>query len=188
MRTAENGWKARDWLRKTENGWERLRMAGRRAVHYHETTRPRDRETTRPRDNETTGPRDHGTTRLRDYGTTEKHRRSQAFPGILSRAWLRVAVRGCARQLGVRVVQMWCQVEVWLDGGVLARTSPFRRTSLVPQMRRYHVKLSHQAGYFIGIIFLIPKSWTFCSSSSLLSDTKRSLSPGFSCVCPLGTK
>ena len=38
-------------------------------------------------------------------------------------------------------LQMWCQVEVWLDGGVLGRTSSFRRTSLVPQMRRYHAKL-----------------------------------------------
>ena len=60
-------------------------------------------------------------------------------------AWLCVAVRGCARQLDVRVVQMWYQVEVWLDGGVLGRTSPFRRTSLVPQMRRYHVKLKEVA-------------------------------------------
>ena len=66
MRTAENGWKARDWLRKTENGWERLRMAGRRAVHYHETTRPRDRETTRP-------PKNPGVLR-----------HSQAFSDILS--------------------------------------------------------------------------------------------------------
>ena len=38
-------------------------------------------------------------------------------------------------------LQMWYQVEVWLDGGVLARTSPFGQTSLVPQMRRYHAKL-----------------------------------------------
>ena len=43
-----------------------------------------------PRDNETTG--------LRDDETPKKHRHSQAFSVILSRAWLCVAVRGCARQ------------------------------------------------------------------------------------------
>ena len=176
------------WARQRDDKTTRPRDCGTTRLRGHGTTGPRDNETTGQRDNETTVQRDNGTTGQRDNGTTEKHRRSQAFSGILSRAWPCEAARGCARQLGVRVVQMWCQVEVWLDGGVLARTSPFRRTSLVPQMRRYHVKLSRQAGYFIGIIFFIPKSWTFCSSSSLLSDTKRSLSPGFSCVCPLGTK
>ena len=40
----------------------------------------------------------------------------------------------------VRSRKMWCQVEVWLDGGVLGRTSPFRRTSLVPQIAAYHNK------------------------------------------------
>ena len=40
----------------------------------------------------------------------------------------------------VRSRKMWCQVEVWLDGGVLERTSPFRRTSLVPQVAAYHNK------------------------------------------------
>ena len=64
----------------------------------YETTGPRDYETTGLRDNGTTGRRDHGTTGRRDDGTTEKHRRSQAFSGILSRARLRVAVRGSAWQ------------------------------------------------------------------------------------------
>ena len=41
----------------------------------------------------------------------------------------------------VRSRKMWRQVEVWLDGGVLERTSPFRRTSLVPQIAAYHNKL-----------------------------------------------
>ena len=98
------------------------------------TTRPRDCGTTRPRDDETTRLRDNGTTRQRD------NRKTQAFPGVPRRSQPCEAARSCARQLVVRVVQMWRQVEVWLDGGVLARTSPFRRTSLVPQMRRYHVK------------------------------------------------
>ena len=165
-------------------------MTGWRA---NETTKRRDRETARPRDHETTGQRDHGTTGPRDYETTglRDNRKTQAFPGVPRHSQSCVAARGCARlceaawrQSGADVVPSR-SLAGW---GCTWRTSPFRRTSLVPQMRRYHVKLSHQAGYFIGIIFLIPKSWTFCSSSSLLSDTKRSLSPGFSCVCPLGTK
>ena len=64
---------------------------------------------------------------------------SQAFSAVLSRAGLCGAVRSSLASEGL---QMWCQVEVWLDGGVLERTSPFRRTSLVPQMRRYHAKLN----------------------------------------------
>ena len=159
----------------------------------HETTRPRDHGTTRQRDNGTTRQRDNGTTGQRDNGTTGQrdNRKTQAFPGILRHSQSCVAVRGSAwlceaawRESGADVVPSR-SLAGW---GCTWRTSPFRRTSLVPQMRRYHVKLSRQAGYFIGIIFFIPKSWTFCSSSSLLSDTKRSLSPGFSCVCPLGTK
>ena len=84
------------------------------------------------RDYETAGLRDCGTTRPQDtLKNTGVLSRSQSFPVVLSSAW----------QLGVRVVQMWYQVEVWLDGGVLGRTSPFGQTSLVPQMRRYHAKL-----------------------------------------------
>ena len=113
----------KDWerLRKTENDWvarqPRQRDDGTTGRRDGETAGLRDCGTTGLRDHGTTRLRDHGTTRLRDvetarlrdYGTTEKHRRSQAFSVVLSCAW----------QLGVRVVQMWCQVEVWLDGGVL---------------------------------------------------------------------
>ena len=102
--------------RLTKNDWERLRMTGWRA---NKTTKRRDHETARLRDHETTRLREHGTTRLRDNGTTEKHRRSQAFSGVPRHSQSCVAVRCCAWHLGVRVVQMWCQVEVWLDGGVL---------------------------------------------------------------------
>ncbi len=139
-------------------------MAGKRAnktagLRDDETMRRRDDEITRRRDSGTTGRRDHETTRRRDCGTTrlrddettrrrdretaEKHRRSQAFSVVLSRAGQCVAVRGSARQC----------VAAWRESGAdvvpsrsLAgwgctwRTSPFRRTSLVPQMRRYHVK------------------------------------------------
>ena len=95
------GW---EWLGMTGNDWDWLGMTGRRA---NKTTGPRDCETTRLRDYGTTGLRDHG-----------KHRRSQAFSVVRGCAWLCVAVRGCAwlcvavrgsaRQLDVRVVQMWC--------------------------------------------------------------------------------
>ena len=64
------------------------------------TTELRDDGMTRLRDNETAGLRDHETTRLRDYGTTEN-------TGILSRSQAFSVVRGCARQLGVRVVQQY---------------------------------------------------------------------------------
>ena len=46
-------------------------------------------------------------------------RRSQSFSGVLRRSQSFSVVRSCAWPLVVRVVQMWCQVEVWLDGGVL---------------------------------------------------------------------
>ena len=108
-------------------------------MRANETARQRDDETTRQQDHETTGQRDDGTTRLQKNAgiarnipwsrSPEVPQKTQAFSGVLSLsqsfsvflscAWLCVAVRGCARQLGVRVVQMWCQVEVWLDGGVL---------------------------------------------------------------------
>ena len=81
----------------------------------YETAGRRDDETTGRRDNETTGLRDHETTRLRDYETTrprdcetarlpEKLRCSQAFPGVLSLSQPCEAVRGSARQHGVRVL------------------------------------------------------------------------------------
>ncbi len=94
---------------ETENDWERLRMAGKRA-----------NETTGQRDHGTAGLRDHETTRLRDYGTTGQrdnettgllkktqaftgvHRRSQTFSGILSRARQCVAVRGSLASEGCR--------------------------------------------------------------------------------------
>ena len=78
----------------TGNDWEaRQRDCG--------TTRRRDHGTTGLRDCGTTGQRDHGTTGQRDNGTTEKHRRSQAFSVVLSRARLREAAW---RQSGADVV------------------------------------------------------------------------------------
>ena len=95
-------------------------MARRQLPRDCETTRQRDCETTGQRDHGTTIRRDHGTTRPRDHGTTrprkhkknagiarnipssrspvvpssrKKHRRSQAFPGILRRSQSCVAVR-----------------------------------------------------------------------------------------------
>ena len=95
--------------------------------------RPRgwDDETTRLRDCGTTRPRDHGTTGLRD--PLKKHRRSQAFPGVLSCAEL---CEAACRESGADVVPSR-SLAGW---GCTWRTSPFRRTSLVPQMRRYHDK------------------------------------------------
>ena len=60
----------------------------------------------------------------------------------------------------VRSRKMWCQVEVGLDGGVLRRTSPFRRTSLVPQIAAYHNKLRvnhhrHQQHQHIACVLVI---------------------------------
>ena len=115
------------------NDWEWLGMTGRRA---NKTTGPRDCETTRLRDYGTTGLRDHG-----------KHRRSQAFSGVLSRArlceavrgcaWLCVAVRGCAwqceaawRQSGADVVHRKREYH----GIVLKRTA--RGTLLFGMYRR----------------------------------------------------
>ena len=103
---------------------------------------PRDNEIAGQRDDETTGRRDDETTRLRDCETTGKHRRSQAFSGILSRAWLCVAVRGS-------LTSEWCrcgasQKRVPRDS--TKAYSPWYSTfGDVPQMRRYHVKLSHKA-------------------------------------------
>ena len=74
--------------RLTGKDWERLRTAENAWEARRENTRRRDRENTRRRGSETT--------RLRDCGTAEKHRRSQSFSGVLSRAWLCVAVRGSA--------------------------------------------------------------------------------------------
>ena len=129
-------------------------MAGRRADETagrrdDEIAGRRDNGTTRRRDNGTTGPRDHGTTRPRDRGTAglqdcktaEKHRRSQAFPGVLSRAWLCVAARGS-------LASEWCrcgasQKRVPRDS--TKTYSPWYFTFRdVPQMRRYHVKLLSQ--------------------------------------------
>ena len=66
-----------------------------------------DDGTARLRDNRTSGLRDLGTTRPRDYETAEKHRRSQAFSGVLRRSQSFSVVRGCAWHLGVRVVQQY---------------------------------------------------------------------------------
>ena len=102
----------------TGNDWERLGMTGNvwewlggapTRLRNDETTERRDHGTARPRDCETTRP-------LKNTGVL---RCSQSFSAVRGCARLREVVRGCARHLGVRVVQMWCQVEVWLDGGVL---------------------------------------------------------------------
>ena len=109
-RFAENDWER---LRKTENGW----VARQRD---YKTTRRRDNGTTGLRDDETSGQRDDGTTRRRDNETTrQRDNETTENTGVLRRSQAFSDVRGCAWQLGVRVVQMWCQVEVWLDGGVL---------------------------------------------------------------------
>ncbi len=55
---------------------------------------------------------------------------------------------------------MWCQVEVGLDGGVLERTSPFRRTSLVPQIAAYHNKLPKEVLHSLKYILTL---YTLCS-------------------------
>ena len=121
----------------------------------HGTAGRRDGETARRRDHETTGQRDHGTTGPRDRETTKKVRASPAIsrspevPKSRKKAQSFSVVRGSAWQLGVRVVQMWCQVEVWLDGGVLGvhphsdeRAWCRRCAAITPrEMRRYHAKL-----------------------------------------------
>ena len=101
----------------------------------------------RPRgwDDETTRLRDCGTTRPRDHGTT---RPAEKNTGVLRHSQAFSVVRGCAWQLVVRVVQMWCQVEVWLDGGVLGvhphsdERAWCRRCAAITtrEMRRYHDK------------------------------------------------
>ncbi len=127
-----------------ENGWEWRGSAPTRR-RDRAPTRRRDRETTGQRDNETARQRDDETTGRRDNGKTQAFsvfpgvpRRSQSFPGVLSSTRQCVAVRGSAWPLGIRVVQMWCYPESWLDGGVLGRTSPFRQMRVVPQMTPYH--------------------------------------------------
>ena len=109
---------------------------------------------TRGRDHETTRPRDHETTRLRDLKeagnarnipssrSPEVPRKTQSFSVVLSRSQLYAAVRGS-------LVSEWCrcgasQKRVPRDS--TKTYSPWYFTFWdVPQMRRYHTKLSHQA-------------------------------------------
>lgn len=65
----------------TEKDWENLGKTEKDWV-----ARQQDDETARQRDNETTRPR--------DDETAKKHRRSQPFSGVLSRAWLCAVERG----------------------------------------------------------------------------------------------
>ena len=118
-------WEARNWLRTTENDWERLGKTGRRA-----------NETARPQDHETTGPRDHETTRLRDYETPKNTgvlRRSQAFSVVLSSARL---CEAAWRQSGAAVALI--KRLGWMDSTLTyIPFSPMIEASL---MRRYHDK------------------------------------------------
>ena len=128
---------ARDWLRRAigwgarlaGKDWERLRKTGKDWEARQQddgTAERRDYETTGRRDCETTGRRDDGTTGRRDYGTAEKPSRSQAFPGILSRAWLCEAT---CRQSGADVVPSrsltgwgctWAYIPIQADEGSAA--------------------------------------------------------------------
>ncbi len=80
---------------ETENDWERLRMAGKRA---NETTGQRDHGTAGLRDHETTRLRDYGTTGQRDNETTGLLKKTQAFTGVLRRSQAFSVVRGSAWQ------------------------------------------------------------------------------------------
>ena len=60
-----------------------LCVTGRDGVVEDAPAKLRDYGTTRLRDHGTARLRDYETTRLRDYETPEKHRRSQAFSGVL---------------------------------------------------------------------------------------------------------
>ena len=61
--------------------------------------RQQDYGTARLRDDETTG--------RRDYGTTKRHRRSQAFSGILRHSQAFSVVRGCAWQCAAVRYRAW---------------------------------------------------------------------------------
>ena len=105
--------RAMDWerLRTTENDWEaRQRDCG--------TARPRDCGTERPAE--------------------KKHRRSQAFSGVLSRA---EPCEAAWRQSGAAVALI--KKLGWMDSTLTyIPFSPMIEASL---MRRYHAKLSRQA-------------------------------------------
>ena len=110
---AGNAW---EWLgsaptRRRDRGTTGLRDDETARLRDDETARPRDHGTTRLRDNETTRQQSYKTTRLhvcekcghrpqypevpksRSLVIPEKHRRSQAFSGVPSCAWLCVAAR-----------------------------------------------------------------------------------------------
>ena len=147
-------WVARDWLGKTENDWEARRPLprddGTTGLRDDETTGPRDHGTTGPRDDETTGRRDDGTTGRRD--TLKKHSRSQAFSGILRRSQAFSGIlrhsQSCEAVRG-SLASEWCRCGASQKRAPRDSTktySPWRFTFWdVPQMRRYHAKLSRQA-------------------------------------------
>ena len=90
--------------------------------------------TTRPRDHETTGPRDHETTRH-----PEKHRRSQAFSGVLRRSQ---SCEATWRQKGLDVVLprkltgwgcTWAYIPIQADEGSAADAPLSRQAKICCQ-------------------------------------------------------
>ena len=91
-----------------------------------------------------------GTTRLRDHGTPEKHRRSQAFPGVLSRARLcggSLTSERCSSVLSQKRVP-WDSTKTYSP-----RHSTFWDRAL---MRRYHVKSYKEVSPRISSISALP--------------------------------